>query len=146
MSERNHLCAVGLALLTAKSTLLCICYCFFLEAMGYGPRSHVILQEVDTAVIGIRVFLLAFVYGTTASLQAIQKTDIAQMTTACLVTLELMYGEAAITASLTASSFLRGKLHLDLGLVGVHLYRSLCFRLWSGKEGGMCLAFLHLLG
>lgn len=42
---------------------LCICYCVFLEAMGYGPRSCVILQEMVIALTGIRVFLLAFVYG-----------------------------------------------------------------------------------
>lgn len=68
------------------------------------------------------------------------------MTTVCPVTLEPVYGEAAIVTSLTASSFLRGKPHLDLGLVMFISTEVFAFSLWSGKEGGMCLAFLHLLG
>lgn len=67
MSERSHLCAVGFALLSGKmNSFFWICCCVFLEAMGYGPRSCLILQEVDPAVVGIQVVLLAFVYGTTA--------------------------------------------------------------------------------
>lgn len=109
MSERSHLCAVGFALLSGKmNSFFWICCCVFLEVMGYSPRSCVILQEVDPAVVGIQVVLLPLFM---APLH-IQRTD---SPNDCCVSCDTgsVYGEAAITTSLTVSSFLRGKLHLD---------------------------------
>lgn len=141
MSERSHLCAVGLALLSGKnnSFCFCICCCVFLEAMGYGTcRRCVILQEVDTAVAGIQVVLLAFVYGTTAHSKHRHSPN--DHCVSC--------GTGACVWGSSSNHFMNcllipeGKTAPGFRVGGVHLYRSLCFQplVWEGRWHVPCLS------
>lgn len=122
-------------------TFFCICCCVSLEMMGYGPRSCIILQEVDSAVAGILVVLLAFVYVHHCK-PAGHSKDRHSPNDHCMScdSGASVWGSSSnhfINCLLTPE----GKTTLGFR-VGVHLYRSLCFQplVWEGAWYVPCLS------